>query len=181
LNEWYKTALLFAQQIYDIHDYVVGDIAMMRYPTREIEYRLNRRVEFSIRNPDQLSAELKQANEAGLPGFVVTKLIDSQIQLRFSDDYRMTRMSEIARFCDPLYGLPPIQALSLIGRAIQDWQAVLHFQFEQIIEQLEAENDGFLDQELPEIKAQMEANARGRGATTQTPEDILRVIPRLTA
>jgi hypothetical protein len=178
LNEWYKTALLFAQQIYDVHDYVIGDIALMRYPTREIEYRLNRRVEFSIRNPEQLSAELKQANEAGLPGFVVTKLIDSQIQLRFSDDYRMTRFSEIARYVDPMYGLNSIQSLSLIGRAVQDWQAVLHFQFEQIIEELESVNESFLEQELPDIKSQMEANARGRVAIQQ-PTNILGNLPRL--
>ena len=160
LNEWYKTALLFATQLYDIQDYVIDSFKRIRYPFKEIEYRLNRRVEFSIRNPDQLSAELKQANESGLPSFVLTKLIDSQLELRFADDISIRRMSEIARYCDPLYGMAPTQAVMLIGRGVQEYQAYIHFQFEQLIEQAQSADQKFLEKELPEIKAVLETMAR---------------------
>jgi hypothetical protein len=178
LNEWYKTALLFAQQLYDINDYVIDAIAKIRYPFKEIEYTLTRRVEFSIRNPEQLAQELRQANEAGLPGFVVTKLIDSQINLRFADDFRMIRLSEIAKFVDPLYGKSAKDSVMLIGRGVQDWQAVLHFQFQQLIEQAEAQNPRFLELELPEISATLQSMARAMVPQQFNPANILDSVAR---
>lgn len=160
LQEWYKTALLFAGQIYDIEDYVIDSFAKIRYPGKEIPYTFNRKVEFSIRTPEQLSAELKQANEAGLPSFVNNKLIDSQLELRFADDPVVRRMAEIGRYMDPLYGKADKDVIMLMDRGVTKEQVLIHNQFAQLIAQAQYDNEGFLGLELPVIKAEIEKRAR---------------------
>jgi len=58
-----------------------------------------------------------------------------------------------------LYGYSHTDAMS-IGRTMQPWQVALHFQSASLINQALAEDAGFLERELSEIKADLETRAK---------------------
>jgi len=176
-GEWYKTAIKFATQIYDIEDYVIEDIAWIRM-RKKIEYTLIRRSEFSIKNLDQITKELKDYRDV-VPQFFNYKLINSLVQLRFSDDKRMLRLLEICEYIDPLLGKEDNVAISLIGRTVSETQGIIHFQFMAILNQIENEKkEEFIYGDIEKVKEEFYKIASlvvVKKQVSLSPEDILKL------
>lgn len=171
LQEQYKILLKFSSSLYDMLDYVLWDVARLRYPLKEIEYTLHRRSEFSIRSAEQLIAEYEQYAGSGLPQFAGAEVIQSFVKNRFNGDGRMGRVLEVLEYVDGLHGYTPDQAGLIISRSGQPWQGVLHFQANSLIRQAQNDNPDFLAQDLSAIKAELERRARevaSAGGTAQT-------------
>jgi len=158
--EQYKTLFKYATQVYDIIEWVTADILDIAFMRNEFNITLTRRSDFSIQSPEDLMAQLTQARASGLPGFVVNGIIESQVSLRSASDMRQQRLLEIAEYADPLHGYSTSDAIQVAGSAALPWQRFQHFQFASLVRQLEGETDGFLDLELAEIAARLEAKAR---------------------
>lgn len=173
LQEQYKVLFKFAEAAYDVLEYVVDDVAKMRYPRQEIEFVLNRRADFSIRSAEQLIEEYKNYQSSGLPQFMGAAIIRSQAKMRFNSDMRNMRILEVLEYVDGLHGYAPTEANLILARSGQPWQGVLHYQAYSLILQAEAEDPAFLDRELPEIKQALEARARALAQTGGGAQEIL--------
>jgi hypothetical protein len=173
LQEQYKVLFKFSQAIYDVLEYVAGDIAALRYPRAQVEFMLTRRADFSIRSAEMLIEEYDQYQKSGLPQFMGAAIIRSQAKIRFNSDYRNMRILEVLEYADGLHGYDPTSANLILARSGQPWQGVLHFQGYSLILQAEAEDARFLERELPEIKADLERRARAIASTGGGAQQII--------
>jgi len=145
--------------MYDILEYCLDDIFRMRYLRATIEFAVTRRADFSIRSAEQLIAEYEQYQKSGLPMAIGSQIIRSQTKMRFNGNDQNARILEVLEYADGLYGYSHADAMS-IGRAMQPWQVALHFQSASLINQALADDAGFLERELSEIKADLETRAK---------------------
>ena len=159
LQEQYKLLLKFSDVMYDILEYCLDDIFRMRYLRATIEFAVTRRADFSIRSAEQLIAEYEQYQKSGLPMAIGSQIIRSQTKMRFNGNDQNARILEVLEYADGLYGYSHTDAMS-IGRAMQPWQVALHFQSASLINQALADDAGFLERELSEIKADLETRAK---------------------
>jgi hypothetical protein len=173
LQEQYKVLFKFSEAIYDVLDYVVDDIARLRFPRAQIEYTINRRADFNIRSAEMLIEEYEKYQSSGLPQFMGAAIIRSQAKMRFNSDRRNMRILEILEYVDGFHGYAPDAVNLALARSGQPWQGVLHYQAYSLILQAEAEDPSFLDRELPEIKTALETRARALSGTGGGAQQII--------
>jgi len=159
-QEQYKMLSRFASQMYDLIEKTARDLIDIRFIRNSYTITLTRQSDFEIRSPEELSEEIKAAREAGLPQYIINELIRSNALLRFSQDDYIAKLLALSEYVDPLHGTPADKVSMVASRGFQPWQISLHNQFGALVSQLLTENDGFLDLEIAEQAALIEAKAR---------------------
>ena len=172
-QEQYKTLSRFAAQLYNLIEKTARDLVDIRYLNNDFTLTLTRQSDFDIRSPQELSEEIKEARDAGLPQYIISELIRSNATLRMSDDEYIAKLLTLSEYVDPLHGTPADKVAVVASRGFQPWQIALHNQFNALVNQLLTEDDGFLDLAIADQAARIEAKARALQPVATGVESIL--------
>ena len=159
-QEQYKTLSKYANQVYDLIERLSRWLIDIRYINNDYTITLTRQSDFEIRSPEELSDEITAARDAGLPQYIISELIRSNALLRMSNDEYIEKLLVLSEYVDPLHGTPADKVSIVASRGFQPWQIALHVQFNALISQLLNEDSNFLDLEIAEQAARIEAKAR---------------------
>jgi hypothetical protein len=133
--------------------------------------------EFTIRSSDALTKEFSDAMTAGLPVPYLSKLLKEGMKQRFKGSYKAERIVEIVTKLDSLMTKTDMEIISLLGGGvIQKWQAVLHSNIYNMIDEEQSKNEEFIFGDIfadifPVLKGKAEEMAVT--ANVRTAEQIL--------
>ena len=101
--------------------------------------------EFTIRSSDALTKEFAEAMEAKLPVPYLSKLLKEGMKQRFKGSYKAERIVDIVTKLDSLMTKTDMEIISLLGGGvIQKWQAVLHSNIYNMIDEQQSKNEEFI-------------------------------------
>ena len=117
---------------------------------------------FTIRSYQELTEEVAKAREQKLPAIALRKLLEEYMAVRFSQDYRLAKLTDLVFYTDRLVMLSDQDVIQMVGAGLASkTEAVIHFSIYTLIEQAIADDEGFV---LLDIKEQANV-VRGIAAT----------------
>ena len=118
---------------------------------------------FELLTSQELTSELSEGKKSGIPNIALLELNKEYIQQRFPQNGVASRIATIVNYCDP-YSIKSSEEIALLkGQGIiQLWQAILHEEIINYIQEEQLNDSEFINKDLPEIKTTIEAKAKAR-------------------
>lgn len=152
-EEAFSMLLGISNQVFQLFEFSHKCILEMRYgPEVElpvISYPRN----FAIKNEQELTAEIAEAKEKGLPDLVIRNLILEYLKVRFNYQEEVSQIVDLAFNVDRIITLSTmdIQQKKLSG-SVANWEDILHTSIWVFIEEVVQEDENFFELELSEQK-----------------------------
>lgn len=180
-EELFAFLLHFASECFELLEKAMKAIVDVRYgEQKEKVFTIKPPKTFEIYSADELTIELGEAKKAGVPEIAIREMTKDYMTQRFSQQGNLSRIIDVVFKVDG-YATKDTTEIAILksNGLIMLWQAVLHEEIYQFIDQLSEEHDDFFDWELSKQKKELEALARAR-ATELTPNTAANIVDSLT-
>ena len=163
---------LISDELFALLESVIWSIGLMRWGgAKFVPPAITPPVNFSIRSEAELTEEISNARDKGMPVIAFRKLLVEYLERRFNTDKRLKRIIDIVFAADTLIAASDSDILiKLNAGVIQKWQAVLHSGVYGYIDRFMREDEDFLDGDIKDIVARLESEAKAmtpqQGAST---------------
>lgn len=167
MNSTYAFMMPILSQGFDIFENVITSIAYYREAYDEF-IKINRPVDIDYKTSNDYLADYKAAVEAGSPPIVILGFLEKYIKSLFYASKNDEAVWKLVLAVDSLVAQSNDEVRQLIGSGIiQKWQAVLHVSIFSYIDRLINEVPNFLELDLNDQKARIEALAKADAAASQ--------------
>lgn len=162
-EELFSFLLSISEEEFEAYKWAFDMIGRMRWAERfEDNILVSPPQDFTIRDHAELTDEMKQAREAGLPQIAYRKLLEEYQTTRFTSDAEMRIMTDIVYEADRLMGVTTQEALLQLGQRVTTTvDVVIHTSIHTFIDQLMQEQEDWLTKDratqLEEIRAKAQA------------------------
>lgn len=120
---------------------------------------------FAIRNEQDLTEEISQAKQNGMPDIAIRNLLLEYLQTRFNAQEEATKMINAAFYSDRLISLSSSEvAQKKISGAIANWEDILHTSVYSFIAELIFADNEFLNKDLETQRLAIEEKAKTKDA-----------------
>lgn len=165
----------FSHEIFDLFKKSVEAILKIRYQNTD-SFSVNPPKTFEIYGAEELTFELGEAKKAGVPEIGIREITREYMGQRFSQQGDLPKIVELVFKVDG-YATKDTTEISILksSNLIQLWQAILHEEIYQFIDELMEENKDFLAWDLMRQKSELEKLAKAR-ASELTPNTAANII-----
>jgi len=168
-EEFFSFLTKFSNEIFELMQNCFDAMGWFRWGSKYDRITVNSPAQFTIRDSESLTTEFKTAMDSKLPTPYLSKVFSENLRVRFSDDEKLMRVMEVAKYVDPFITLDDVTLnLKKSNGLIALWEAILHDRIYLFIDQELETNPNFLDQELEPIKLRLEEISKAK-ATELTP------------
>jgi len=178
-EELFSFLLHFSSEIFDLLYKSMKAISTVRYGTDEDYFTIKPPKTFEIYTADELTVELGEAKKAGVPEIAIREMTKDYMKQRFSQEAGLADIIDVVFKVDG-YATKDTTEIAILksNGLIALWQAVLHEEIYQFIDQLIEANEDFFEWELSKQKAQLEALAKARAAEL-TPNTAANIVEQI--
>lgn len=179
-EELFSFLLHFASECFELLEKSMKAIVEVRYGEKEKAFTIQPPKTFEIYSADELTIELGEAKKAGVPEIAIREMTKDYMQQRFAQNEGMADIIDVVFKVDG-YATKDTTEIAILksNNLIALWQAILHEEIYQFIDQLSEENEDFFDWELSRQKKELETLARAR-ALELTPNTAANIVEQLT-
>lgn len=150
-EEMFSFLLSISTQVFDLFDFSLKTIQKMRYGVNAEPPTLAYPKNFAIRNEEDLTIEIANAKEKGLPDIIIRELIEEYMVTRFSAQESIKKIIDLVFYTDRLATLSSLEiANKKASGAVANWEDILHTSIYTFIEQALKEDESFKDKEQGE-------------------------------
>lgn len=153
-EELFSLLLQIAGEEFEALTWAIWAIGVLRYgPTfADNMPAIDDPTNFTIRSYQELTEEIAKAREQKLPAVALRKLLEEYMAVRFSQDYRLAKLTDLVFYTDRLVMLSDQDVMQMVSAGLASkTEAVIHFSIYTLIEQAIAADPDFI---LMEIKEQ---------------------------
>lgn len=177
-DEQFTFLMQIAYELFDLYEKTINGMGMLRYGNRWNGLELSTPTNFNIRTDAEITQEIKDAKESGLPGIVVDSLIKQYVNIRFGNIESSNKISELVIYADRIYSLSSQEiAMRIATNTVASWEVILHDSITSFIETQLMQNQEFLNlsmQEQASLLIQMAQDKASSIAPARiNPEDLL--------
>lgn len=179
-EELFAFLLHFASECFELLEKSMKAIVEVRYGEKEKAFEIKPPKTFEIYSADELTIELGEAKKAGVPEIAIREMTKDYMKQRFSQQGEMEKIVEVVFNVDG-YATKDTTEIAILksNNLIALWQAILHEEIYQFIDQLSEANKDFFEWKLSRQKEELEKLARAR-ATELTPNTAANIVDSLT-
>jgi hypothetical protein len=145
----------------------------------EVKPSIDAPTNFTIRSYAELTQEMADARENKLPAVAFRRLLEEYMATRFSQDYRMSRLTDLVFYADRLVMASDAEVVMMVAqRLATPTEAVLHYSIYTLIERAIQEKPDFIidDVEAQAAKITEMAAMIAGGLQPDTADDLLREL-----
>ena len=154
-----------SDQVFQLFEFFTGVLIEVRYGKDSQLPAITYPRTFALRSDADLTEEISQAQEAGLPDGTIKKLTKDYYETRFGTDVEQQKIIDLMFAVDRLMGLSNDDILKkLASGTVAGWEDILHTSAEMFIDQLIDEDPKFLEKTLKEQKTALYQMAKDRYA-----------------
>lgn len=125
---------------------------------------------FSIRNESELTEELSQAKEKGLPEIAIRKILLEYLITRFSTEAETMKAVNLTFYSDRLISLTSLEiSQKKLSRSVLNWEDILHTSIYTFITESVNEDVGFFDKAIEDQKAVLILKAKAKDLEINPP------------
>jgi hypothetical protein len=155
-EEMFSFLLKISGQVFDLFDFSLATIHKMRYGVSTEPPVLAYPKNFAIRNEEDLTAEISEAKEKGMPDVIIRELIVEYMATRFSAQENIKKVIDLVFFTDRLATLSNLEiANKKASGSVANWEDILHTSVYNFIDQKIKEDDKWSDKDLAEQRTEL--------------------------
>jgi len=180
-EELFSFLLHFASETFELLDNLMKAIYEVRYgKTEEVTFSIKKPRTFEIYTADELTVELGEAKKAGVPEIAIREMTKDYMTQRFSQQAELAKIIDVVFKVDG-YATKDTTEIAILksNGLIMLWQAVLHEEIYQFIDELSSANEDFFEWDLTKQKLELGKLARLRAAEL-TPNTAANIVDSLT-
>lgn len=164
-----------SSEVFDLFYLSVKSMIAVRYGVDEV-LEVKPPKTFEIYNADELTVELGEAKKAGVPEIAIREMTKDYMSQRFSQQGELPKIIEVVFKVDG-YATKDTTEIAILksNNLISLWQAVLHEEIYQFVDQLSGANKDFFEWDLAKQKTELENLAKAR-ATELTPNSAAAIV-----
>lgn len=177
-DEQFSLISTISNQTFDLFEFSTKVILEMRYGTGVELPIITQPRNFAIRNEQDLTMEISQAKQNGLPDIAIRNLLLEYLQTRFNAQEEATKMINAAFYSDRLVSLSSLEvAQKKLSGAVSNWEDILHTSVYTFIAELIVDDPEFLNKDLETQRMALEEKAKIKDAEINparlNPEQII--------
>lgn len=179
-EELFAFLLQFSSECFDLLEKAMKAIVTVRFgEQKEKPFTIQPPKTFEIYSADELTIELGEAKKAGVPEIAIREMTKDYMAQRFSQQNGLSDIIDVVFKVDG-YATKDTTEIAILksNNLITLWQAILHEEIYQFIDQLSEEHDDFFEWKLSEQKAELEKLAKAR-AVELTPNTADNIVEEL--
>jgi len=179
-EELFSFLLHFSSELFDLLKKSMDAVYKVRYGVdNEIPFTIKPPKTFEIYSADELTIELGEAKKAGVPEIAIREMTKDYMTQRFSQQGGLANIIEVVFKVDG-YATKDTTEIAILksNGLIMLWQAILHEEIYQFIDQLSEANEDFFEWDLNKQKIELEKLARAR-ATELTPNTAANIVDQI--
>lgn len=155
-EELFSFLLIISEEVFGLLKFAVDTICRLRYPGNEPQVIINPPVQFDIRDVDELTTEIAQAQTNNVPDIIRRELTKEYMMLRFPAQKGLEKLMDIIFYCDPLAAKTTQDVILLRQQnLVSQTDAILHEHIFYFIEQKLNEDAAYLGKDMKLIKQDM--------------------------
>lgn len=155
-EEQFSFLVQISSQIFHLFEFSLITIQKMRYGNNAESPKVNYPKNFSIRNEYDLTEEISNAKDSGMPDIGIRQLIVEYFNTRFNNNELAAKVIDLVFYSDRLVTLSSQEiAQKLNTGVVAKWEDILHTSINQFIEESIQLNDKFLSAPITEQKAML--------------------------
>jgi hypothetical protein len=176
-EESFSLLLAISNELFDLYEFMTKCIIEMRYGKIELPVISYPRT-FAIRNELDLTEEIKQAKDGGLPDIVIRSLMIEYLKTRFNYQEDVAKMVDVAFSVDRLITLSGQEVgQKKLSGTVSGWEDILHTSVYSFIEDAVYENENFFELDRDSQKEILISKAKSKASEVEpqriTPDSIL--------
>lgn len=182
----YSTVKMFSDQVFDLYEWGLKTIGLMRYGDSFEMPVVTRSITFDFATEYEYMERISLAIKNGLPPFVVYEIVYRYIKTMFYNETDRAMAFDLLVSTDRLLVMSNDQInIEVTKGTVATWEVVLHDSGITLIRELVEQNSGFLDQEPSAQREQLIAAAQAKADSirpaqpvtpTRTVEDALAAV-----
>lgn len=150
-EELFSFLLSISNQLFEIFEKSGNAIIDMREGKESDKPEVSYPKNFSIRNENDITAEIAQAKAAGAPDIAIRALLIEYMNVRFNTDSGTTEITDLAFIADKIITLSSIEiANKILSKTVAPWQDVLHTSLYSFISESVENDPNFFDKPMKE-------------------------------
>lgn len=162
-------------QIFDIYEFGMKCMGMMRYGKDFVEPVIQRPISYDFNSEGDYLVQISAAQTAGAPPVIIASYVYKYLKAIFYDNPQTAKAYDLIIAADRIFTMTKEQIQYEVGRnLIEPWQVVLHDSSLTFVSELVRDNPEFLNQEMDVMIESLQSLAK-----ENTPATIA-VSPRLT-
>jgi hypothetical protein len=148
-EEMFSFLLKISGQIFDLFEFSLTTIHKMRYGVNEEPPMLSYPKNFAIRNESDLTIEISEAKEKGMPDVIIRELIIEYMATRFSAQENIKKVIDLVFYTDRLATLSSLEiANKKASGAVANWEDILHTSVYNFIDQKLKGDENWKDKDV---------------------------------
>lgn len=148
-EEMFAFLLKIAGQVFDLFEFSLTTIHKMRYGVNAEPPTVSYPQNFAIRNEADLTLEISEAKEKGMPDVIIRELIIEYMATRFSAQENVKKIIDLVFYTDRLATLSNTEiANKKTSGAVANYEDILHTSIYTFIDQKIKEDDKWKDKEI---------------------------------
>ena len=180
-EELFSMLLQITSEEFEALGWAVWAIGTLRWGEAfdEVKPSIDAPTNFTIRSYAELTQEMADARENKLPAVAFRRLLEEYMATRFSQDYRMSRLTDLVFYADRLVMASDAEVVMMVAqRLATPTEAVLHYSIYTLIERAIQEKPDFIidDVEAQAAKITEMAAMIAGGLQPDTADDLLREL-----
>lgn len=179
-EEFMSFLIQFSNELFSLMGFTIEAIGFMRYGDSFVMPSITKPKSFSLKTNADITEEIGQAKEKGLPSVYVQRLVTESNNTRFNTSATSEKQLDLVYRIDRLWDKDDLTIRSMIGQTATKLDAIIHDSITTFITNAEAENENFWELEFWQQKAiimeyAMAEEAKLKAATNTTAQNILNV------
>jgi len=157
----YSTVKMFSDQVFDLYEFGINTIGVMRYGSDFEMPVITRSITFDFATEYEYMERISLAIKNGLPPFVVYEIVYRYIKTMFYNETDRAGAFDLLITTDRLLVMPYDQInMETAKGTVAPWEVVLHDSGISIVKKLVEVNASFFDQDVPVQREQLVAEAK---------------------
>jgi len=157
-DEQFVAMLDISNELYELLDEWLAAAYFIRYQ-KISPIEVNPPKTFELTSATELTTELSEAKQNAIPDIAQAELTTEYVQKRFAQNGQISKLVEVARYCDVLYTKDDAD-VSLAKSNFATWEIVLHYHIYGFLNEKIEANPDYLDEKKETIKADLVAMAK---------------------
>ena len=180
-EELFSFLLQFSSEVFDLLKNTTNALIEIRYGKDKVDGAIiiNAPKTFEIYTADELTVELGEARKNGVPEIAIREMTKQYMSQRFSQQGLLPKIVEVVFNVDA-YATRDTTEMAILksNTLIATWEAVLHENIYQFIDELRAKNEDFFEWTLEKQKTELHKMARVK-ATELTPNTAANIVEEI--
>ncbi len=162
-EELFSFILSISNQLFELFENSIKAIIEMRVIGNKEFPQISYPKNFSIRNENDITAEISAAKSANAPDIAIRALLIEYMNIRFNTESNTTKIIDLAFSADRLITLSSVEIASkILSGTVAKWEDILHVSIYNFIIEAEEENESFFDMALNEQVLKLQEMAKAK-------------------